>query len=239
MQTRDLEVLITPSSKTVKIMDEFEGNPTNQKEGYERIILKNCFIVFTAQHAITYRLIIERYKKGAVGDITFSEFKGNKGYEVYAHADSEIKKAINKNKNLIHYSEIQFETPFYLRAQNSGNRTGYGWEWWDQDICFEGTEYGETSDYCFSGVKVELVQSLEDAKKCTSNRGVSEDAIYPKYEGLVFHGKRRYLKIYISETEAVLIENSLTMTVKDMWAIYKNYMEYKDKKTKKTDISNK
>lgn len=56
-------------------MDEFEGNPTNQKEGYDRIILKNCFIVFTDQHVITYRLIIERYKKGAVGDITFSKFK--------------------------------------------------------------------------------------------------------------------------------------------------------------------
>lgn len=54
MKTRDLEVLITPSSKTVKIMDEFEGDQAKQKEGYDRIILKNCFIVFTEQPAITY-----------------------------------------------------------------------------------------------------------------------------------------------------------------------------------------
>lgn len=230
MSTRDLEVLITPSSKTVRIMDEFEGDSTNQKEGYDRIILKNRFIVFTEQYVITYRLIIERYKRGTVGDITFSAFKGDKGYEVYKHADSEIKSAIKKNKSIIKYSEIQFEHPYYLRAQNSGNRTGYGWEWWGQDVCFEGTEYGETSDYCFSGIKIELVQSLADASKRT---GASCGVEYPQYAGLVVYVKKRYLKIYISETEAVLIENTPSMTIKDMWAIYKDYMERKDQKSKK------
>lgn len=227
MEIRDLEVLITPSSKTVKIMDEFEGDEINKKKGYDRIILKNCFIVFTEQYVITYRLIIERYKKGAVGDITFSEFKGDKGYEVYVHADSEIKNAIKKNKSSINRVEIPFEKPYLLRAQNSGDRTGYGWEWWGKDMCFEGTEYGETTDYCFSGVKIELVQTLEDAQKRTGNLRMSE---YPQYAGLVSYRRGKYFKIYISETEAVLIENNPNMTVKDMWAIYKDYMEHKDER---------
>ena len=63
---------------------------------------------------------------------------------------------------------------------------------------------------------------MGDIQKHTGELRNSE---YPQYAGLVYYGKSRYFKIYISETEAVLIENSPSMTVKDMWAIYKNHME--------------
>ena len=50
-----------------------------------------------------------------------------------------------------------FDKPYHLRAQNSLNRTGYGWEWdWSGGIgdYIEGTQYGETTDYGFVGVYI-------------------------------------------------------------------------------------
>lgn len=90
---------------------------------------------------------------------------------------------------MINRLEIEFEKPYYLRAQNSGNRSGYGLEWWGRDTCFEGKEYDETDDYCFSGVKIEIVQSLGDAKKRRGNLGIKE---YPQYDSIVPFSEKRF-----------------------------------------------
>lgn len=56
----------------------------------------------------------------------------------------------------------RFSTPFLLRAQNSSNRTGYGWEWdWSGGYgdYTEGTLYGETTDYFFVGAYISSIEN--------------------------------------------------------------------------------
>ena len=65
--------------------------------------------------------------------------------------DEIIEQYVDKNRF------YRFSKPFLLRAQNSLNRTGYGWEWdWSGGYgdYIEGTLYGETTNYYFVGVYV-------------------------------------------------------------------------------------
>lgn len=227
---KDLKVFITNTTKTVDVMDKFEGYDEKKTGPYGRIVLENSYIVYVKNYVITYHLIIERYGDKnkdvkAVGDITFSEFKGKKSPEVYAHADEQIAKAVKKNPKVLEQKEIHFDEAYYLRAQNQGNREGYGWEWdWSNGVgdYWEGTNYGETDDYCFTGVVVELVQSLEEVRKNNSAAIVDE---YPKYEGVVTYKRTKFYKIYFSETEAVLIERPQEMDNKRMWKIFQDFMQ--------------
>jgi len=230
----DLKVFITNTTKTVDVMDKFEGFDEKKTGPYDRIVLENSYIVYAKNHVITYHLIIERYgdkKKNVktVGDITFSEFKGKKSPEVYAHADDQIIKAVKKNPKVLEQKEILFEEAYNLRAQNQSNREGYGWEWdWSNGVgdYWEGTNYGETDDYCFTGVVIELVQSFEEAKKANPSARIEE---YPKYEGVVMYKRDRFYKIYYSETEAVLIECANGIDNKKMWDIFQDFMKSKKK----------
>ena len=84
------------------------------------------------------------------GDITFSDFKKEKGSSVYYFADSILRYKAEKNKKFLKPREVYFDIPYRMRAQNSWNREGYGWEWdWSYGIGIstEGTFYGETDDY--------------------------------------------------------------------------------------------
>ena len=63
---------------------------------------------------------------------------------------------------------FRFSKPFLLRAQNSSNRTGYGWEWnWSGGYgdYTEGTFYGETTNYFFVGVYVTTGYSYEASSR--------------------------------------------------------------------------
>lgn len=46
---------------------------------------------------------------------------------------------------------LPFIDPILLRAQNSNNRTGYGWIWEWNTVTYEGTYYGETTGYPIVG----------------------------------------------------------------------------------------
>ena len=56
--------------------------------------------------------------------------------------------------------KIKFEKPYLLRAQNSNNRTGYGNEYYGYDLVYQGTLYGETTNYAFVGVILHKILSL-------------------------------------------------------------------------------
>lgn len=149
----ELVTYIHDDTRTVDLMDKFEGSEDDTV--YKRIVLKNpVWANGTRCHFVIERANRREY----VGDITFTNFK--KGYTcaLRDYVNSEVTPEIIKQysgKNEIFY----FSKPFRLRAQNSGNRTGYGTEWdWSYGvgtIVYEGTLYGETTDYVFAGVYID------------------------------------------------------------------------------------
>lgn len=54
-------------------------------------------------------------------------------------------------KKLSFGSKLQFKKPFLFGGQNSNNQTGYGWEWEWGDCVYEGTLYGEVTNFLIVG----------------------------------------------------------------------------------------
>ena len=65
----------------------------------------------------------------------------------------------NFNKNVQDNFEdektIYFDNPISINAQSSSNRTGYGNEYYYDMLIYEGTKYGETSEFPIVGYEVE------------------------------------------------------------------------------------
>lgn len=163
----DLYAYVTEGTKTLELMDKYEGIVKDSKGPYKRLILENSYYANVGKYICTYNLIIERIVSPlyAVGDITFTEFKTKKGVPVCLYCDSQLRKAYIEQKDILNKKEIYFEKPYYLRAQNSSNREGYGWEWdWSGGAgdYWEGTFYGETDNYGFVGV---VIKSIKERPK--------------------------------------------------------------------------
>lgn len=150
MDDKDLEIFIGKNTKTIKILDRFDG--LNGGEPYKRLIINNAFIKKNYdEETIWIHLIVERSRTdNYVGDITFTEFKNGDTLEFREYVMGQVDKGDVKESGT-----IMFEKPYLLRAQNSTNRIGYGWRWdwsdpYSPDIT-EGTPYGETTNYYFVG----------------------------------------------------------------------------------------
>ena len=153
---RELEVHISETTRTVELLDQFEGFGNN--EPYDRLILKNALYISKGKHHEYISLVVERSRNcDFEGNITFTEFK--QGYT------RELKEFVWKQiseDDLIKYKNsgeiLRFSRLYRLRAQNSRNRSGYGWEWdWSTPyapLVTEGTLYGETTNYVFVGVYI-------------------------------------------------------------------------------------
>lgn len=149
----ELEAYISRDTKSLRLMDQFEGFEGDIT--YKRIVVKNILI---ANHAFCHLVIERANQREYVGDITFTNFKQGYTGKLRDYIDSELTPEIIKKysgKKEIFY----FSKPYRLRAQNSGNREGYGTEWdWSYGvgtIMHEGTLYGETTDYVIAGVYIE------------------------------------------------------------------------------------
>ncbi len=149
----ELETFVFNKTKSVPIMDEFEGK--NGDFIYKRIVLKNTFYANGAQ----CHLIIERANgRECVGNITFTNFKNGYITSLRDYIDAEVTKDVIKRyagkKDIFYFSK-----PFRLRAQNSGNKSGYGsiWDWsyGVGEMVYKGTLYGETTDYVFAGIYID------------------------------------------------------------------------------------
>lgn len=158
-----LETYVYDTTKSIALMDQFEGN-NKEKILYDQILVKNEFCMLLEGKYLRYQLVIERrkYEQETSGDITFTNFKKGNVSALREHIKMEI-----EEKNLKDYvgtdKVYRFNIPYKLRAQNSSNRTGYGWEWdWTggYGTYTEGTLYGETTDYVFVGIKVLNVTSI-------------------------------------------------------------------------------
>lgn len=214
----DYYAYVSDGVKTLPLMNDFEGRSEKTKGPYKRFILSNTHETIVGNYMCRYHLILERISdvKYTKGNITFSEFKKEKGASVYQYCNIQLREAVNQDENILNQKEFYFITPFYLRAQNSGNREGYGWKWewtYNSTTSTEGTFYGETDNYGFVGVIIESVKKrAEFVQKMPfpTNLGV---------ELTTYQGKK-YYKIYETEEESFLIPYKNGMSRKDALRIY-------------------
>lgn len=153
---RDLVTFIFDNTRTVDLMDKFEG--LNGEKPYERLIIKRAFCIRIGVKSEFVDLVLERSRnRDYQGNITFTEFKkGNIGelrrYVQNQFTEDDIVKCLETGEIKL------FRKPYRLRAQNSRNRSGYGWEWdWSNPYSpnvIEETFYGETTNYVFVGAYV-------------------------------------------------------------------------------------
>ena len=63
-----------------------------------------------------------------------------------------FKRHFEKNKSNLEFGKlIKFDHPISINAQSSKNRTGYGNEYFYDQLIYEGTLYGETSEFPIVG----------------------------------------------------------------------------------------
>lgn len=154
----ELIAYVANDTGSVKLMDRFEGYGSDAP-AYRRMVIQNTKYRWTLdlKNNAGINLVIERSKsRNYVGDITFTEFKQEKDRNLRDFLKQEITDEIAE-KYIDKDEFFRFSKPFRLRAQNSGNRTGYGWEWdWSGGYgdYTEGTLYGETTDYVFAGAYI-------------------------------------------------------------------------------------
>lgn len=149
IEERTLEIYITEKTKTVSIMDEFERITESGFRKYDRMIIKSFVWVPDVGFC---QMVLERMprKEEYVGDITMTDFKKHNDDELRSYINSEMK-YYKKNNKCQKGDYIPFRKPYLLRAQNSTNRTGYGNEYNGYGLVYQGTLYGETTNYAFTG----------------------------------------------------------------------------------------
>lgn len=151
-EEEELLVHITSRTRTIELVNRFEGIGSDTV--YKRIILSNIYY-FNSERC---RLVIERANhREFAGETTFTQFKQGNATALSMYVESSITDEVVKKysgKKRIFY----FEKPFKLKAQNSTNRQGYGtvWDWSGGvgTVLYEGTKYGETTDYAFVGAYI-------------------------------------------------------------------------------------
>ena len=215
----DLYSYVSEGTKTIELMDKFEGK--DRPDGpYKRLIFKNVRKDKIGDFLCEYHLIVERYSDvdHTEGNITFTEFKKDNGRSVYYYCSTQLREALKQNGKILKEKEFYFYKPYYFRAQNSSNREGYGWEWdWSGGLGIpeEGTYYGETDNYAFVGVQIE--SSVRKGKKTHHKKNVPT---YQRIESVIYQSKP-YFKIYKNEQESFLIPREKGMTKEKAIALYK------------------
>lgn len=161
---RTMSTYISKTSATINIMDRFEDKNEKGFKKYDRMVVKN---IYHYNDDYSFNLIIERKgDKATVGSITMTDFKLGQSRSLITHAKEEIRKATEENKTqLSDGKEIMFNLPYLLRAQNSSNRTGYGNIYNGESLVYEGTLYGETTSYAFTGVIIIDQKKREDERQ--------------------------------------------------------------------------
>lgn len=155
--TQNVELVryIGNTTRTIDILDEFEGISSENNIKYQRLVINS--MIYHRDYEYYFNLVVERgCGDDYIGDITFTQFKTGKDKELKNYINKEITDEI-VNRYLNTDKFYKFSKPFLLRAQNSSNRTGYGWEWdwsYGYGTYTEGTYYGETTKYFFVGTYI-------------------------------------------------------------------------------------
>ena len=140
-----LEAAIYENTRTVNLMDKYEGY--GEDISYVQLVLRNIACLNIGGKYEYISLVIERSKDHRyVGNITFTELKQGFTRNLYEFMKKQISsEVVAEYKDA--EKEFRFDTPYLFRAQNSTNRTGYGWG-------YGGTQYGETTAYVFVGAYI-------------------------------------------------------------------------------------
>lgn len=146
---------LNKDTKTVDLLDDFCSS------GKDFLLLRNQFYLnsyyYTASLIITRKYNEFDYDKTQP---TMTELKQAAGKSISKVSTYRLLPLINKikeiKKEIIDLDEEQiiiFEKPFLIGGQTSNNRTGYGSEW-SYGVYFEGTLYGEVTDFMVVGIKI-------------------------------------------------------------------------------------
>ena len=140
-----LEATVCNDTRTVDLMDRFEGYKADVS--YLQLILRNIVCLNIGGKYEYISLVVERSKDHRyIGNITFTELKQGETKDLYSFLRNQIsEEVVSAYKDTD--EEFRFNTPYLFRAQNSSNRSGYGWG-------YGGTQYGETTAYVFVGAYI-------------------------------------------------------------------------------------
>ena len=140
-----LEASVYNDTRTVDLMDRFEGY--GKDVSYLQLVLRNIACLNIGGNYEYISLVVERSKDHRyIGNITFTELKQGAVQNLYDFLKKQIsEEVVSAYKDTD--QEFRFDTPYLFRAQNSSNRSGYGWG-------YGGTQYGETTAYVFVGAYI-------------------------------------------------------------------------------------
>ena len=149
----ELVACVFNDTRTISLLDKYEGFGDKYNKSYHHLVIKNGMRYCSYNDPYIHLVIERRTTDSITGDITFTEFKQESTDDLRQHIINELDQNIIDNyRNKDQY--YRFKTGYRLRAQNSKNRSGYGWYWdWRNGVgtYVKGTEYGETTEYVFAG----------------------------------------------------------------------------------------
>lgn len=164
MENRVLQKYVYKTSGSIKIMDEFESTNNKNEKIYDTLELQDLFFIMYRKRRYSISLLVQRKnydQKCIYSSLTFTDMKkeilnyhffieDKNSYKVIHETFEGIKNNWNSKESETLY---QFPVPVQFNAQNSSNRCGYGNQYCGEELVWEGTLYGETSDYIFVGAK--------------------------------------------------------------------------------------
>jgi len=164
MDQRILQKRIYKGSRSIKIMDEFESLNTDLKKQYDTLELQDLFCIRYRRKLYWVSLYLQRmpYNTQHIdSSLTFTELKNGLLERVFTLEQKDsyriVEEVFEGIRQLWNHSEsellFQFSVPIQFNAQNSRNRSGYGNRYRGEELIYEGTLYGETTDYMFVSAK--------------------------------------------------------------------------------------
>ena len=148
----DFYAFLPKYTSTIKLMDEFETLTDRGFRLYKTMILNPGYSYYDLGYYVV--LIVERYDYAYEyqWEFTMTQLKRKQAKRLFdcikrEFADKDIGEDDIGNM-------IYLEEPIMLRAQTSGNRTGYGSIYNGEKLIHEGTLYGETTSYIIKGVRI-------------------------------------------------------------------------------------
>lgn len=155
---------VEKTSPTVRIMDEFESVDDAFRKKYASLELCDLFCIKYRRRMYWISLIVQRRPKKQPcipSTLTFTQLKNELLGRVFTldrensyPIVQELFRGIRQNWQCESDDiEVTFPVPVQFSAQNSGNRSGYGNRFRGEVPVYEGTLYGETTDYQFVGAR--------------------------------------------------------------------------------------
>lgn len=226
----ELVVYVDSDTRTIDILDQFEGyGEYKDSSPFKRIVISNPkYGELIGNKWIGYNLVIERSNFSEhVGDITFTEFKQKNNYELREHLKKEITPEIVETY-LDKDKFYRFKKPYLLRAQNSSNRVGYGWQWdWSGGYgdYTEGTEYGETTNYVFAGAYITSSYTYNPKNRIRFNKNNEKTLDNGQYQIVPYKGViGEITKNYTQEWYVLVGVNG---SIKAYSSVYVDYESHK------------